>query len=59
MTWITIPRAEGLRFCAHCNFSGRRLKESKPCNYHAHKTMNYRDVPDGMCALQEYKTTFD
>jgi len=52
MTWITIPEAEGLRFCVHCNFAGRLLKESKPCNYHTHKTMNYRAVPDGLCSLR-------
>lgn len=50
--WITIKAAGNLRLCRKCNFAGRRAKEIKPCNYHSYgKSMNYRNVPAGMCAL--------
>ena len=51
--FITIKKANILRLCHKCNFAGRRAKEMKPCNYHSYgKSMNYRNVPSGMCALR-------
>jgi len=49
---ITISDANNLRLCVKCNFAGRKNKEQKPCNYHAHPSLNYRNIPSGMCALR-------
>lgn len=49
---IFISQAKELRLCAKCNFAGRKAKEAKPCNYHSHPSLNYRNIPAGMCALR-------
>ena len=49
---IFIKNAEALRLCKKCNFAGRLKKQEKPCNYHAYPSLNYRNIPDGMCALR-------
>ena len=52
MTWQTITQAENQKYCQACNFAGRLKYEQKPCNYHSHPSMNYRNAPCGMCALR-------
>lgn len=52
MTWIKITQASAQRYCPACNFAGRLAQEKKPCNYHTHPSMDWRNVPDGMCALR-------
>ena len=49
---ISINEAEALMLCKKCNFAGRKKREKKPCNYHMHPSLNYRNIPSGMCALR-------
>lgn len=49
---IFIKEAHKIKLCIKCNFAGRKKKEKKPCNYHSHPSLNYRNIPDGMCALR-------
>lgn len=49
---ITIEKADGLRLCVKCGFAGRLKKQEKPCNYHTYPSLNYRNIPAGMCALR-------
>ena len=48
---LTIAEASASGLCRLCNFAGRRRREHKPCDYH--RVINYRNVPDGRCALME------
>ncbi len=50
---IFIAEANKLKLCTKCNFAGRRKKEAKPCNYHTYPSLNYRNIPAGMCALRQ------
>ncbi len=53
MKWISIDKAYQQQFCKHCNFAGRLLKQTKPCDYHRHgESFNYRSAPQEMCALR-------
>lgn len=49
---IFIKKAYELKLCIKCNFAGRKKNQVKPCDYHTHPSLDYRDIPDGMCALR-------
>jgi hypothetical protein len=52
--FIKIEEAKKKKLCSVCNFSNYRFKKSSDsfeCNYHIGDSLNYRNVPEGHCAL--------
>jgi hypothetical protein len=52
MTQHQVAKIEQLGICKSCSFGDR--KEIK-CKYHELRSLNYRGVPDGLCALDNWE----